>query len=105
VVGSCENGNETSGSIGYYEILEQLNDCFEFVTWKISLDTFMFAGVRVGRRSPWNTSIFQFLPFFFPMALQPFLGPWPHISVSRSFYTATGLKPNCSQINNLILYI
>jgi hypothetical protein len=25
--------------------------------------------------------------FFFPMALQPFLGPWPHISVSKSFYT------------------
>jgi hypothetical protein len=25
--------------------------------------------------------------FFFPMALQPFLGPWPHISVSRSLYT------------------
>jgi hypothetical protein len=24
--------------------------------------------------------------FFFPMALQPFLGPWPYISVSRSFY-------------------
>jgi hypothetical protein len=22
--------------------------------------------------------------FFFPMALQPFLGPWPHISVSKS---------------------
>jgi hypothetical protein len=25
--------------------------------------------------------------FFFPMALQPFLGPWPHISVSKSLYT------------------
>jgi hypothetical protein len=25
--------------------------------------------------------------FFFPMALQPFLRPWPHISVSKSFYT------------------
>jgi hypothetical protein len=25
--------------------------------------------------------------FFFPMALQPFLGPWPHISVSESIYT------------------
>jgi hypothetical protein len=29
------------------------------------------------------------IAFFFPMALQPFLGPWPHISVSKSFFTHT----------------
>jgi hypothetical protein len=26
----------------------------------------------------------KYIYIFFPMALQPFLGPWPHISVSKS---------------------
>jgi hypothetical protein len=38
----------------------------------------------------WNSALHREafrLTFFFPMALQPFLWPWPHISVSKSICT------------------
>jgi hypothetical protein len=40
------------------------------------------SGVKI-----WIPTFMNITFFFFTMALQPFLGPWPHISISRSFYT------------------
>jgi hypothetical protein len=59
-------------------------------------------GQSYSTRLPPGTTFF----FFFAMALQPFVGPWPHISVSKSIFTQTvGLLGRViSQSQGLYLY-